>query len=64
MEHEIDDDTNCNWCPRYNHQRIGTSPGTGTSTGTGRRGNKRMCEDHPNYSIIEIGQNTKRVLKT
>ena len=22
-EHESDDDTNCNWCSCYNHQRIG-----------------------------------------
>ena len=28
-------------------------------TGTGGFGNKRMSGDHPNYSIVEIGQNTK-----
>ena len=34
------------------HQRIGT--------GTGRLGNKRTSGDHPNYRIVEIGQNTKK----
>ena len=28
-------------------------------TGTGRLGNKRTSGDHQNYSIVEIGQNTK-----
>ena len=50
-EHENDCDTNCNWCAHYCHQRIGT--------GTGRVGNKRTGGDHPNYSIIKIGQNTE-----
>ena len=27
MEHESDNDTNCNWCAQYNHQRIGTEIG-------------------------------------
>ena len=52
MEHESDDDSNCNCCARYSHQRIGT--------GTGGLGNKRMIRDHPNYRIVEIGQNTKK----
>ena len=38
-------------CARYSHQRI--------CTGTGGLGNKRTSGDHPNYSIVEIGQNTK-----
>ena len=46
MERESDGNTNCNWCARYSHQRIGT--------GTGRLGDKRMSGDHPNYRIIKI----------
>ena len=34
------------------HQTIGT--------GTGGLRNKRISGDHPNYSIVEIGQNTKK----
>ena len=50
MEHESDDDRNCNWCSWYSHQKIDT--GTwGIETG-------ETSEDHPNYSIVEIGQNT------
>ena len=33
-------DSNCNWCPWYSQQRIGT--------GTGGLGNKRTSGDHPN----------------
>ena len=29
-------------------------------SGTGRLGNKRTSGDHPNYSIVEIGQNTEK----
>ena len=36
MEHESDGDTNCHWCARYSHQRIGT--------GTGGLRNKRTSE--------------------
>ena len=50
MTHESDGDTNCNWRARYSHQRIGTR--------AGRLGNKTKSGDHPNYSIIAIGQNT------
>ena len=46
MEHES------NWCTRYSHQRIGT--------GIGGLGNEKTNEDHLNYSIVEIGQNTKK----
>ena len=35
-----------------NHQRIGTE--------TGGLENKRTSRNHPNYSIIKIGQNTER----
>ena len=45
VEHESDSYTNCNWCPWYSHQRIGT--------GTGGLENKRMRGDHPKYSIAE-----------
>ena len=56
MKHENEDDTNCNWFACNSHQRIGT--------GTGGLGNKRTSGDHPNYSIIEIGQNTERLEET
>ena len=52
MEHESDSDTNCDWCTRYSYQRIGTR--------TGRLGNLRTIENHPYYSIVEIGQNTEK----
>ena len=52
MENDGDGDTSCNWCTWKNPQKIGTE--------TGRLGNKRMCGDHPNYSIIKIGHNTKK----
>ena len=52
MEHESDGDTNCNRCTRYSQQRIGT--------GTGGLEIKRMSGDYPNYSIVEIDQNTKK----
>ena len=50
MEHEGDGETNCYWCTRNDYQWL--------DKGTGRVGNKRMSGDYPNYSIIEIGQNT------
>ena len=52
MEHENGGDTNINWRTRHAPQRIGT--------GTGEFGNKRTSGNHPNYSIVEIGQNTKK----
>ena len=52
MQHLSDSDTNFNWCTRYSHQRI--------ITGTGGLVNKRTSGDHPNDSIIEIGQNTEK----
>ena len=52
MEHESDGDTNCNWCSKYSHQRIGT--------GTGGHGNKRTSRDHSNYNIIKNSQNTEK----
>ena len=38
-----------NW---YSHRRI--------NKGTGEIGNKRTSGDHPNYYIIENGQNTEK----
>ena len=52
MEHENDGDTNCNWCPRNDPQRLGKR--------VGRVGNRRTNRDHPNYSIVKIGQNTEK----
>ena len=52
MEHEGEGDTNYNWRTKKNIQRTGK--------GTGRLENKRTSEDHPNYSIIKIGQNTEK----
>ena len=52
MENENDDDINCDWCTWYSHQRI--------DIGTGGCGSKKTSGDHPNYSIVEISQNTKK----
>ena len=52
VEHESDDDTNCNWCSWYSHQRIGR--------GTGGLGNKRTSKDYPKYGFIKIGQSTEK----
>ena len=52
MEHENDGDTSCNWCLWYSHRRIIKK--------TGGLGNAETSGDHPNYSIIEIGQNTEK----
>ena len=54
VEHESDLNTNCNWFSWYSYQR--------TNKGTGELGNKRMSGNHPNYCIIEIGQNTEKSL--
>ena len=52
VEHESDVYTNCNWCFWYNHRKI--------IDGTGGLGNKKTSGDHPNYYLIEIGQNTEK----
>ena len=52
MEHEGDADTNRNWCAWNNPERTGK--------GTKRLGNKRTSGNHPDYSIIKIGQNTEK----
>ena len=41
-----------NWCARCSHQKIDTD--------TGRLDKKRTSVHHPNCSIVEIGQNTKK----
>ena len=51
VKHESDGDINCNWCFWYSHQRI--------DSGTGGLGNKRTSREHPNYSFVEISQNTE-----
>ena len=48
VEHESDYYTNCNWCSWYRYLKPGGIGNNGTSG------------DHPNYSIIEIGQNTEK----
>ena len=50
MNHESDVDTKCNWRARYSYLRIGTR--------IGGLGNKGTWGDHPNYTIVEIVQNT------
>ena len=52
MEHEDDDYTNRDWCFWYSHQRI--------IKGTGGLGGWRTSGDHPNYTIIENGQNIEK----
>ena len=52
VEHESDVSTNYNWSSWYSHQMINKK--------TGRLGNKRTSRDHPNYCIVEIGQNSKK----
>ena len=52
MEHEGDDDTNCNWCSWNSPQKLGKR--------VGRVGNQSMSRDHPNYCIIKISQNTEK----
>ena len=52
MEHEGDSDTSSNWCVWNNSKRIGK--------GTGRQGDKNKRGEHPDYSIIKIGQNTEK----
>ena len=54
VEYENDDNTNCNWCSLCSHHRI--------SRRNWGLGNKRTSGDHPNYCIIEIGQNTEKSL--
>ena len=52
MEYESDGDTNYNWLTRYSHQRIDAR--------TEGLGKKRTNGDHPDYSIVKIGQKIKK----
>ena len=52
MEHESDVYTNYSRCIWYSHQKI--------NKGTGGLRNKRTSGGHPNYCIVEIGQNTEK----
>ena len=52
VEYESEGYTSFNCCSWHNHQRIGTK--------TGGLGNRKTCEDHPKYSIIEIVLNTEK----
>ena len=52
MEHESDSDTNCNRYAQYSYQMIDKK--------TGGFRNNEPIGDHPNYSIIKIGQNTEK----
>ena len=52
VEHEDDGDTNYNWRTWNEVKRFGK--------GAGSIGNQRMNRDHPNYSIVKIGQNTQK----
>ena len=52
MEHEGDNYTNCDWFFWHGNKRI--------IKGTGGLGSWRTGGDHPNDSIIENGQNTKK----
>ena len=52
MEHESDGDTNYNWCAGYSHQKMGKE--------TEEFVNKGTSGYYPNYSIVEIDQNTEK----
>ena len=52
MEHEGDNYTNCDRCFCYSNYRI--------IKRIGGLGTWRTSGDHPNYSIIENGQNTEK----
>ena len=52
MEYESENYTNRDWYFWHSHQRI--------MKGTGGFGNKTTSGDHPNYYIIENGQNTEK----
>ena len=52
MEYEADNYNNCDWCFWHSHLRI--------IKGTGGLRGRRTSGDHPNYNIIENGQNTEK----
>ena len=51
-EEDVDGDTNGNWCTWNDPQKIRKE--------TEKLGNKRTSRDHPDYSIINIGQYTEK----
>ena len=55
IEHKGDYYTNHDWCFWYSQQMF--------IKGTGGLDCRRMNGDHPNYSIIENGQNTEKSLE-
>ena len=50
-KHEGDSDTSCNWCTWNDPQRL--------SKRVGGVGNQRKSQNHPNYSIVEVSQDTE-----
>ena len=50
--HESDGDTSSNWCAQNNAQRLGKR--------MRRQRNQRTSGQHPDYSIIKIGQDTEK----
>ena len=52
MEYEGDGDDSCYCFARYDTNRLGK--------GAERVGNRKTSREHPNYSIVEIGQNTEK----
>ena len=49
---ELVSDANFNWRDIYSHRMIGIE--------TGELGNKKTSGEHPNNSIVDIGQNTEK----
>ena len=52
MEHEGDNYMSCDWCFWYSHERIIKE--------NGGLGGRRTSGGHPNYYIIQNGQNTEK----
>ena len=52
VEQVSDGDTNCSWYTWNDSHKL--------SKGAGKVGNRRTNRDYPNYSIVEIGQNTEK----
>ena len=56
LEYEIDGDTNCKWCTRCSHQRIGTR--------TWGLRNKRTSRDHQTIELLRSARILRKVQKT
>ena len=52
-EHEGNGDTNCSWCHWNGSQRLGKR--------TREIGNQMKNQDHSDYSIVKIGQNSVKI---